>query len=185
MSAPSPRPQRPARPGSGCGVIRRTSYLIESLPTQPRLSSQQMLSAFHEDLGAGDIAEISAAELEDDARHLLGRAQAVERDARDEAVIFRTHHRRLDLAGCNGVDAHAELGELDGHLPRERREGRLRGGIGRAGEGMDGVAGDRGDVDDGPLALGEGGREAASEGEGREEIELVDMAPGGEIAVET
>src|SRR3990172_7240439 len=50
---------------------------------------------------------------------------------------------------------------------------------------MDRVTGDRGDVDDGALGPLERGREGARERERGEEVELVDEAPAGDVAVET
>ena len=45
----------------------------------------------------------------------------------------------FERARRDGVDGHAQLGESDGHRAGQRRQCRLRGRIGRAGERMHGV----------------------------------------------
>src|SRR5690606_8880235 len=72
-------------------------------------SLEEVLTAGDKDFRARHIAEVGIAELIDSARDLLGPAHALERNAGYQGVILRPDHRRLDLAGRHGVDAHPQL----------------------------------------------------------------------------
>ena len=103
------------------------------------------------------------------------------RDAVDQRFVLVADHLGLDLAGGHRVDAHAELRELHRHLAGQRRQGGLGGRIGRSREGMDEMAGDRGNVDDGRTAVlrpaAQRLREAAAQHQRREEIQVEDFPP--------
>src|SRR5436305_12882188 len=87
----------------------------------------KMLAASDEDLGPGDIGGPLAAQVEDGRRDVLGRAEPVQRDARDQRLGFGRQHGGADLAGRHAVDADALWAELGGELARQRRERRLGG----------------------------------------------------------
>src|SRR5437773_4556773 len=115
-------------------------------------SSKQMLPSGDENLSAGDIAEIRAAELKHGGCNLVRGAHAMHRDARNEALVFRSDHGRLYLTRRHRVDAHAKLGKIDGHLAGKRRQRSLGGAIGRTCEGVDRMTRYGGDVDDSAAA---------------------------------
>ena len=70
---------------------------------------RKVLAAGDEDLGAGHIGRVARAQIEDRRRDILGRAEPVQRDARDQHLGLGRQHRGLDLARRHRVDADAAL----------------------------------------------------------------------------
>ena len=83
----------------------------------------------------------------------------------------------VDLAGRDRIDADAERAEVGRHLAGQRRERRLRRGIGGAGEWMHARARNRGDVDHRALRGLELVDEPAREHDRGEEIHPEDVVP--------
>src|SRR5450759_2541755 len=105
-----------------------------------------MLPAVDMDLGAVHVRARLRAQHVNDLGHLVGRAQALQRNLLDDLLGAGRQNRGVDLARRDRVDANAEAAEVARHLARERGERRLRGSVGRAGERVHARAGNGGDV---------------------------------------
>ncbi len=140
-------------------------------------SPLHVLAAVDVDLRAGDVGRLARAQEKDDVGDFRRGAQPAQRDRLDDLVGAGRQDRRIDLAGRDCIDADAVRPEIVRHFAGQRAERRLRRRIGRAGEGMDTGAGDRGDVDDRALRGSQLLEQAARQHDRREKIDLENVAP--------
>ena len=117
----------------------------------------------------------------DHARHLVGLAEAPERQGLGDLLGAGRQDRGVHLARRDRVDAHAQGPEVVRHLARQRLERGLRGRVGGAREGVHLVARDRGDVDHRALRRRELGAEPAGQHHRSEEVDVEHLAPGPQV----
>ena len=114
----------------------------------------------------------------DHVGNFVRRAEAAHRNLLlDDLLRAGRQDRGVDLAGRDRVDPDAARPEIVRHLAGQGGEGSLRGGVGRAGKGMDPAAGDRGHVDDAAMRFRELGHQAAGERDRGEEIDVEHPPP--------
>src|SRR6478672_12589621 len=101
------------------------SYVLP-MPTKRTIGSD-MLAAVDRYLGAGNVCGARRAQELDQVSRLLGRAEPAHRYvALDDLRRAGRQDRRIDLAGCDRVDANAHGREVMRHLSRQRAERGLR-----------------------------------------------------------
>ena len=100
-------------------------------------------------------------------------SKAAQRDLRvDDARSAGRQDGRVDLARCDGVDAHVQRRHVIGHFARQRRQRRLRTGVSGTGKRVHAVAGDRAQVYDGAVRVRQFLRKAARQGQRRKDCLL-------------
>src|SRR3954471_9507645 len=116
-------------------------------------------AAVHGPRRPGDVARLRRGQERDDGGDLPGVAGTPQRDAgplvtrAGRVLVLLTGHGGGDLAGGDGVDGDAVLGELDRRRPGEQSEAALGRAV-RRGPHPRLVLVHAGDVDDPPAAAG-------------------------------
>src|SRR5258708_11689303 len=111
----------------------------------PARTRSNVLATVDVDLGAVDVRTRLRAQHVDDFRHLVGRAEAVQRYLLVHDLLgTRRKDRRVDLAWRDRIDANADAAEIRGHLAGQSGQRRLRRRIGGTREPMNPWARDRG-----------------------------------------
>ena len=78
------------------------------------------------DFGAVDVRTRLRAQHIDDLRHLVRRAQPMQRDLLlDDLLGAGRQDRGIDLTRCDRIDADADAAEIRGHLAGQRGQRRF------------------------------------------------------------
>ena len=93
-----------------------------------------------------NVTSIAGSRVHPFAGAAYATSKAAHRQLLDDLLRAGRQDRGVDLAWRDGVHAYSQRAEIGGHFAGEGGQRRLGGGIGRAGEGMDARACDRGHV---------------------------------------
>src|SRR5688572_24907623 len=115
---------RPRRAPPGCRSVPRGGWLCGRSEGQPPVDDQGL---------ARDVGAAGARQELDQARHVVGRADAAQRDRAGHRLgglaVHGGGHVGRDEARQHRVDAHAARGELLGHRARQPEDAGLAGGV--------------------------------------------------------